>query len=290
MALEPCAGAILKGDGRELWKFQSDGQISNVAGKKCIALDENVVTSGGFVSIGACDAVLEVDGRSQWEQQGNGQLKLRRQGQFCLSQRGPAPGVENVAANVAVMATSTADVVAHGTSASASSRSQRSCSITFSFEGATMAVDGKDATFWASKLDDVDSPVVLTIDIGSVKTLEHAEIEWEFPAKSFALDLSVDGVQWSEVYSTDTNVVKSLTVPLGYQHATKARLVMREVSCGLCTARVCSFAVCFAAASDIWAVQGSCALWYQVCGTFCANATDRCGRLRESGEEQRCAG
>ena len=153
-----------------------------------------------------------------------------------------------------------------------------------------MAVDGKDATFWASKLDDVDSPVVLTIDIGSVKTLEHAEIEWEFPAKSFALDLSVDGVQWSEVYSTDTNVVKSLTVPLGYQHATKARLVMREVSCGLCTARVCSFAVCFAAASDIWAVQGSCALWYQVCGTFCAIATDRCGRLRESGEEQRCAG
>ena len=115
MALEPCAEAILKGDGRELWKFQADGQISNIAGKKCIALDENAVTSGGRVSIAACDAVLkEGDGRSQWEQQGNGQLKLGRQGQYCLSQRGPAPGIENVAAKAAVMATSTADVVAHG--------------------------------------------------------------------------------------------------------------------------------------------------------------------------------
>ena len=106
-----------------------------------------------------------------------------------------------------------------------------------------------------SKLDDVDSPVVLvlTIDIGGVETLEHAGIEWVLPARSFALDLSVDGVQWTEVYSTVTNVVKSMTVPLAYQHATSARLVMREVSCGLRTACVCSFAVGFAAASDIWA-------------------------------------
>ena len=244
MALEPCAGAMLKGDGRELWRFQSDGQISNVAGKKCIALDENVVTSGGRVSVGACDAALKGDGRSQWEQQGNGQLKLGREGQFCLSQRGPAPGVENVAAKVAVMATSTADVVAHGTVALVSS-SQRLSSIIFGFAGASMAVDGKDATYWASKLDDVDSPVVLTIDIGSVKALEHAEIEWELPAKSFALDLSTDGVQWSEVYSTDTNVVKSLTLPLGYQRATKARLVMREVRCELCAVLVCSFDALF---------------------------------------------
>ena len=76
---------------------------------------------------------------------------------------------------------------------------------------------------------------------------------------------------------------------LGYQHATSARLVMREVSCGLCTARVCSFAVCFAVASDmlaVWAVVGSCALWPQVCissSTFCVNVTGRCGRLCDSG-------
>ena len=168
---------------------------------------------------------------------------------------------------------------------------QRLSSRTFDYEGATQAVDGKDATFWASKLDDVDSPVVLTIDIGNVKTFQHAVIEWEFPAKSFALDLSVDGVHWSEVYSTDTNVVKSLTVPLGFQRAAKARLVLREVRYRFWSAFVCMLLhVLIAAASDIWAVQGSCALWCQVCGDLCANAADHCGRLRESSEEQRCAG
>ena len=95
-----------------------------------------------------------------------------------------------------------------------------------------MAVDGEDASYWISKFD-VNSPAVLTIDIGRVKKLEHAEIDLDFPAKSFALDLSVGGVQWAGVYSTDTIVVKSLAVSLGYQHTTKARMVMRGVSCGL---------------------------------------------------------
>ena len=51
VALEPCAWVILKGDDREPWKFQTGGQISNVVEKKCIALDDNVVTGGGSVSI-----------------------------------------------------------------------------------------------------------------------------------------------------------------------------------------------------------------------------------------------
>ena len=115
VALELCAGAIAAGDGRELWKFHQNGQISNVAGGKCIALRDNAVKSGGRIAMTACDAALKADdGRSQWEQQGNGQLKLARPGQFCLSQRGHAPGTEDVAANAAVWASSTADFVAHG--------------------------------------------------------------------------------------------------------------------------------------------------------------------------------
>ena len=34
VALEPCAGVILEGDVQELWKFQTDGQISNEAEKR----------------------------------------------------------------------------------------------------------------------------------------------------------------------------------------------------------------------------------------------------------------
>lgn len=58
-----------------------------------------------------------------------GQLKLGRAGQYCLSQRGSEAGVEDVAAKAAIIASSFADAEAHG---------------------ASMAVDGRSSTFWAS--------------------------------------------------------------------------------------------------------------------------------------------
>ena len=57
-----------------------------------------------------------------------GQWKLGRAGDYCLSQRGPAAGVEDAAERGAITASSTADAVAHG---------------------ANMAVDGSSSTFWA---------------------------------------------------------------------------------------------------------------------------------------------
>ena len=56
--------------------------------------------------------------------QHGGQL---RSGAQCLSQKGPASGMEDVAARGAVAASSAADVTAHG---------------------ANMAVDGSSNTFW----------------------------------------------------------------------------------------------------------------------------------------------
>ena len=57
-----------------------------------------------------------------------GQWKLGRAGDYCLSQKGPAAGVEDAAERGAITASSTADAVAHG---------------------ANMAVDGSSSTFWA---------------------------------------------------------------------------------------------------------------------------------------------
>ena len=56
-------------------------------------------------------------------------MKLGRAGQYCLSQRGSEAGVEDVAAKAAIIASSFADAEAHG---------------------ASMAVDGRSSTFWAS--------------------------------------------------------------------------------------------------------------------------------------------
>ena len=94
--------------------------------------------------------------------------------------------------------------------------------------GANMAVDGKDATYWASKFD-VMEPVSFTIDLGGRKKLESASISWEFPAKSFAILTTEDGEHWTEAFSTNNNVLKTTHVALPFQYATKARLVMHEV-------------------------------------------------------------
>ena len=60
-----------------------------------------------------------------------GQLKLSRDGEYCLSQRGSGVGVEDVAEKGAAVASNSADSEAHG---------------------ANKAVDGRSSTFWASLL------------------------------------------------------------------------------------------------------------------------------------------
>ena len=80
----------------------------------------------------------------------------------------------------------------------------------------------------ASALDPAE-PVTLTIDLGAQQKLQSLSIDWEFPAKSFAVGLSADGVKWTEVFATDSNVLANNNVPLGYASATKLRVVMHEV-------------------------------------------------------------
>lgn len=196
VVLESCAAAIAAGDGREIWQHTPNGQISNALGGKCIGTD------GDSVNLVACD------GGSTWEMQGNGQLKLGRSGEYCLSQRGFTAGAEDVAVGGAISASSSADATAHG---------------------ANMAVDGSSSTFWASALDP-DGPVTMTIDLGSARKLSAAEVLWEFPAKAFTISVSTDGIKWSEVYATDSNVLTSTSVPLGSITASKVRVVMHEAA------------------------------------------------------------
>ena len=72
-------------------------------------------------------------------------------------------------------------------------------------------------------------PVVMTLDFGEVRPLQRVEILWEFPAKSFSIALSSDGLSWGDVYSIDLNGLKDSIINLGHQSARKLRLSMREV-------------------------------------------------------------
>jgi len=145
----------------------------------------------------------DCDGADTWELLASGQVKV---GTLCLSQRGTAAGMENVAAKAAATATSTADVVTHGASA---------------------AVDMDEASYWASKFDEA-SPVTLSIDLGGEHSLEALKISWVFPAKAFTIALSGDGEHWKEVFATSVNVENSTTISFGSKRASKVKVVMQE--------------------------------------------------------------
>ena len=80
----------------------------------------------------------------------------------------------------------------------------------------------------ASEMDPTE-PVTLTVDLGGQHKLESLDLSWEFPAKSFAVSVSSDGVKWAEVYATDSNILASTHVSLGSVSASKVRVVMHEV-------------------------------------------------------------
>jgi len=138
-----------------------------------------------------------------FELQGNGQLKLGGNGS-CGSLAGAAVGNVDVALFAATAATSTAA----------------------SSHAAAMSVDGR-STFWASKLDPT-LPVELSVDFGRSAKLDTALIQWEYPAKSFAVLLSADGIHWEEGFSTDVNALKTTRVVLGGKSANQAKVVLRE--------------------------------------------------------------
>jgi len=192
--LDSCASAVAAGDGREIWTFLSGGQLMNVVSKRC----------AGATVAGISLALSECTGASPWKMLPNGQVQVGEQ--KCLSQKGGGTGVENVAAHAAAAATSSASSPSHAAAA---------------------AVDADVATFWASRPGE-SGPIVLTVDLGEVRSLSLMKIAWEFPAQSFAVSVSADGEVWHEVFTTSVNMVKANRIPLGLIAAKSVKVEMRK--------------------------------------------------------------
>lgn len=166
----------------------------NIVSKRCV----------GVATEGISFAVSECNGASPWKMLPNGQMQVGEQ--KCLSQKGAGAGVENVAAHAAASATSSASSLSHAAAA---------------------AVDTDVATFWASRPGE-SGPIVLTVDLGEVRSLNLMKIAWEFPAQSFAVSVSADGQAWNEVFTTSINMVKATRIPLGPIAAKSVRVEMRK--------------------------------------------------------------
>ena len=108
LVLESCAKTVASGDGRDMFTLQASGQLLHVPGGNCVSVGENEIKEGALVSLANCATA------SKWEIQSNGQLKLKSAADFCLTQAGVIPGLHDVAANAAAMASSTVNVASHG--------------------------------------------------------------------------------------------------------------------------------------------------------------------------------
>ena len=95
--------------------------------------------------------------------------------------------------------------------------------------GAALAVDGLDSSFWVSKLDEV-SPVTLTVELDEPAPVLEVGLDFEFVPSAFSLQTSSGAGKWTDVYATDTNVLKTTTVPLTGHFVHGVRLVSYEES------------------------------------------------------------
>ena len=199
-SLSDCGAAVAELDGREIWSLSAGGALTSLASKKCLAVPSGAV-AGARVALASCDGP---DASAAWELQGNGQIKLGSSN-MCLSQSGAAPGNADLAASSSVIASSTLDF-AHG---------------------AALAVDGLDSSYWVSKLDEA-SPVTLTVEFDEPAPVLEVGLDFEFVPASFSLQTSSGAGKWTDVYATDTNVLKTTAVPLTGHFVHGVRLVMKK--------------------------------------------------------------
>ena len=199
-SLSDCGAAVAELDGREIWSLSAGGALTSLASKKCLAVPSGAV-AGARVALASCDGP---DASAAWELQGNGQIKLGSSN-MCLSQSGAAPGNADLAASSSVIASSTLDF-AHG---------------------AALAVDGLDSSYWVSKLDEA-SPVTLTVELDEPAPVLEVGLDFEFVPASFSLQTSSGAGKWTDVYATDTNVLKTTAVPLTGHFVHGVRLVMKK--------------------------------------------------------------
>jgi beta-galactosidase len=75
---------------------------------------------------------------------------------------------------------------------------------------AEFAVDGRRDTRWSSEFSD---PQWLAVDLGEPQTISRVELLWEAAfARAYAIQVSMDGETWKDVYTTNKGVGKAETL------------------------------------------------------------------------------
>ena len=85
-----------------------------------------------------------------------------------------------------------------------------------------LAFDGNQTTRWASQFSD---PQWVAVDLGALYNLSGVKLIWErAAARSFAIQVSLDGAEWQTLYSTTTSSGGTLEIPLAGGTARHVRM------------------------------------------------------------------
>ena len=88
------------------------------------------------------------------------------------------------------------------------------------------AVDGDPATYWSSTFAD---PAWLAVDLGEAHRIAHVRIAWENAyAKAFAVQVSLDGANWKEVFNEEKGKGGVSEVQFAPAEARHVRIVCTE--------------------------------------------------------------
>lgn len=88
LATQSCLSSIAAGDGREVFKLESDGSLAHLPSKQCVA------AVGGALALQSCAAAARAnDGRSAWSIAASGEIQLSQTPEMCLSTATGKPGI-----------------------------------------------------------------------------------------------------------------------------------------------------------------------------------------------------
>jgi len=178
LAIEPCAKAIKAGDGREIFRFQPDGQLVTLQGNQCVELVDD---PGGarYLELTECKDPHLPESLA-WQVTGNNNLEAKSG--LCLTLEGKGtPGDLDAALGVAVRASSSADLAAHPPG---------------------NVVDGKGVTYWASGFDPGD-PVTLLLNLDITRKVNSIHIKWECQPDLFTIETTNGQNKWATAWVED---------------------------------------------------------------------------------------
>ncbi|VWU49342.1 LCCL domain-containing protein [Hepatocystis sp. ex Piliocolobus tephrosceles] len=192
--LDSCINALASGDGRELWKSNSNNQIISAFSDppKCLSvINLDDLEKNKLILYDCLTALEDGDGKSNWVFESNSQIRLQRSGEpLCISQKNiysNKPGISDILLNMDV--------------------SVEASSLLDDDHNAENTIDNNLNSFWASTTfsNNYEHLVNFLVDLNTLVDISRIKIYWEYPPLHYSINVSSDGHNFKNVIENLAN-------------------------------------------------------------------------------------